>query len=170
MLSIQTGDLWATHADGDWVVVTTNIGWDPEGWNNMGAGVALQAATRFRGLPQQYGELCRDLGAETPVTPHLRHRLFLFPVKPLNVSDPEQSWNQLADVALIERSTQQLAAHIDTLGLAGRVVMAFPGCGNGGLSRSVVQPILERYLSGRVRIVDKVSDHIDAPSAERALE
>lgn len=155
--TVLRGDIWNWHSRGYWVVVTTNIGWDPETLrNNMGAGLALQAATRFPGLSRQYGELCRDLGGDTPVTPHVRHRLFLFPVKPLlDPERPEISWAQDADTATIERSAKQLGKLIADMGLSGQVAMTFPGCGNGNLHPSVVLPILERHLASKVVLVDR---------------
>ncbi len=165
MFRSKKGDLWDWYARGFWIVVTTNIGWDPRSLaNNMGAGVALQAAIRFPGLSRQYGELCRELGAATPVTPHLRHRLFLFPVKPLlDLRNPERSWAQDASLNLIERSARELAEHVERMGLKGRVAMAFPGCGNGNASPSDVLPILEHHLSGLVELVDRAVIHDDPP-------
>ncbi|HEU4544370.1 MAG TPA: hypothetical protein VFR23_24780 [Jiangellaceae bacterium] len=153
---IESGDLWDAFTNGWHIVVTTNIGWDANGVNNMGAGVALQAAIRFPDLPGWYGRRCRRTGASTGVIVHPERRLILFPVKPLKLRCSADSWNQQADLGLIELSCGQLADVLS--GDSGmRVAMAFPGCGNGGLSKRAVRPILEKSLGGfgaRLRVID----------------
>lgn len=149
-MRIIQGDLWDWHDRGHTIVVTTNIGWDPETErNNMGAGVALQAAIRFPWLSRKYGQYCRRHGAATTVVHLQRSRLVLFPVKPLTEGDPERSWSQDASLQLIEKSATELAALRIT-----NVAMALPGCGNGGRRKEEVMPILERHLLGLVSIVE----------------
>jgi hypothetical protein len=149
--------------------VTTNIGWDPDTLeNNMGAGVALQASLRFHGLARQYGELCSELREETPVVPHLRHRLFLFPVKPLIASDPAHSWAQDASVDTISRSARQLFDLLTTK-LPVLCAMALPGAGNGGLNPVTSLRTLDA-LEKLVIVVDASGDHRLAPYRLRALE
>lgn len=149
-LEVIHGNLWAEHDAGRKVVVTTNIGWSRDGYNNMGAGMALQAARRWPVLPLWYGTVCQLLREATPVVEHAELGLIFFPVKPLlDPSNPERSWDQIADHALIMRSLRQLAL------VEGDVSMGFPGCGNGSLLPSTVLPLLERYLPGeRFRVVD----------------
>lgn len=153
-LRIERGDLWKKRAEGWKVVVTTNIGWDPVTFaNNMGAGVALQAALRWPELPEWYGRFCRGSSPNTPVVERSDLGLVFFPVKPLlDPADPERSWAQPASLERIELSAHQLAATI-----TGNVALAFPGCGNGGLDRADVLPILQRWLrpAGRFLIVDR---------------
>lgn len=152
LASIQ-GDLWDMHEGGWTIVVTTNIGWSLRTHeNNMGAGVALQAADRWPDLPKWYGRFCAQHAADTPVVERKDRRLIFFPVKPLlDPKNPELSWSQLASPELIERSARQLAEI-----KAGRIALAYPGAGNGGLPVSVVKPILERYLPGdRFLVVDR---------------
>lgn len=149
-LRVIRGDLW-DHHPGSKLVVTTNIGWDRKhGYaNNMGAGVALQAAMRYAGLSKWYGRFCYETAPDTPVVERIDLGLILFPVKPLLPAEPSMSWNQLANLDLIERSTQQLAQ------IEGHIVLGFPGCGNGKLSKDCVLPILKKYLCGsRFTVVD----------------
>ncbi|HET7540425.1 MAG TPA: hypothetical protein VFK05_11160 [Polyangiaceae bacterium] len=141
--TVIQGDLWQMH-DQVRVVVTTNIGWDLETYqNNMGAGVALQAARRWPELPEWYGRQCARLKEQTPVLEYLPARLILLPVKPLlYAADPERSWDQEASLELIDRSLAQLAE----VGGDTRIALAFPGCGNGGLKKRAVLPLIERHL------------------------
>jgi hypothetical protein len=142
MLDVVTGDIWDWYDRGFWVVVTTNIGWCPQtGMNNMGAGLAMQAAIQWPCLSRWYGDACREHGPDTPVTWHALHRLVFFPVKPLIADAPERSWDQRADLDLIERSARQLAG-----GYPQKTALALPGCGNGGLFSDDVLPILDRHL------------------------
>lgn len=148
----QRGDLWELYDAGEAkIVVTTNIGWDPHDYqNNMGAGMALQAARRYPELPYWYGMFCRENLHGTPVVE--RYGLVFLPVKPLkDMRDPERSWDQLASVPLIERGLRQL------LEVEGEIALAYPGCGNGGLGFEQVEPLLERYLGphDRFRLVDR---------------
>jgi hypothetical protein len=151
LMRIKTGNLWdylTTHK----VVITTNIGWHPATLeNNMGAGMALQAAMAWPWLPRWYGEFCRATAPETPVVEHPRLPLIFLPVKPLlDPSNPERSWDQTAKLDTIERSLEQLVAH------PGKIALAFPGCGNGALSPALVLPILRRFLrEDRFVVVDK---------------
>jgi hypothetical protein len=161
-MKIERGNLWDRWERGDWIVITTNIGWDANGENNMGAGMALQAALRLSELPGWYGRWCRHYGAVTPVMAGPGGFLF-FPVKPLLEEDPARSWDQIASPCLIERSARQLRLMLGELDahLAEdvRVAMALPGCGNGGLSPADVLPILEEHLSDHRRFscVDRVA-------------
>ncbi len=149
-LCVVKGNLWdflPTHK----LVITTNIGWDPVSkQNNMGAGTAYQAATKWPGLPLWYGKLCASTAPSTPVLEHPDLPLIFFPVKPLlDADDPEISWNQKAQLDLIAKSARQLAL------IEGQIALTFPGCGNGGLDPSAVYPILCRALDpDRFLIVD----------------
>ncbi len=157
-LLIRKGNLWDFFDVGFKIVITTNIGWDRAGRNNMGAGVALEAWRRYPELANWYGNLCRRHAARTPVVEYEipgKPGLLLFPVKPLTVADPEFSWNQRADLKLITRSAQQLAALARRQNYT-RIALAFPGCGNGSLEQGQVLPILRKHLNGlRFVVVDR---------------
>jgi hypothetical protein len=151
-LEVVKGDLWDYYDRGAWIVIPVNIGWNKNGSNNMGAGVALQAALRWPGLPLWWGRKCRFYGEATRVTERtgLNRRLILFPVKPLRPLVPELSWDQYASLTLIERSAEQLSRQCSE---KGQVVLPFVGCGNGGLDPLAVKPILKRYLSSPTFLV-----------------
>jgi hypothetical protein len=151
-MKLERGNLWDHWERGSKVVVTTNIGWDPATKrNNMGAGVALQAARRWPWLPEWYGRFCRATFPYTPVIEHDQLRLIFLPVKPLlSRANPEISWNQSASLYLIGHSVQQLRFH------EGEIALAFPGCGNGGLDMVAVGDVLHAWLlDDRFTVVDQ---------------
>lgn len=165
-IKLAEGDLWDWYEKGHRVVVTTNIGWHPEtGRNNMGAGMALQAALRFPGLRAKrgsqaleaaplegflepegldvwYGSLCEQIGEEMPVVAYpLEPRIILLPVKPLLFADnPERSWDQKGSYTLIMRSLLQLRSY------PGKIALSYPGCGNGGLDEEKMGRLVENIL------------------------
>ena len=163
---IVRGNLWDEWVMGRKVVITTNIGWDPKTLrNNMGAGIAWDAAQRWPELPQWYGRFCRATYPHTPVLEHPYLRLIFFPVKPLlNRNNPEISWNQQASLPLIDHGMRQLVEH------EGHIAMGLPGCGNGGLDQSAVAAVLSHWIRGarseRIRVVDRAWG---APPPERVF-
>lgn len=147
----EQADLWDRYDRGEKVVITTNVGWDlTTRRNNMGAGLALQAARRFPWLPEWYGNYCRlwitrwPRSAWAPVrsVPLVEiDRLIFFPVKPLlDFANPERSWDQRARLDVIRVSLTQLTRH------QGQIALGFPGCGNGGLKPQDVLPLLYLFL------------------------
>lgn len=155
--------MWAMHAHGWRVVVTTNIGWCPvTGRNNMGAGMALQAAQRWPELPAWLGGLYKRRvqdGAERLLAERPDLGLVFLPVKPLlDAATPERSWDQCADLGLIEQGCEELSFALERHS-ERPVAMAYPGCGNGGLMISDVHRVLERTLwravaEKRLQLVD----------------
>lgn len=146
-MQIIKGDLWDYHSKGWKIVITTNIGWAGEAgqWptkkyaNNMGAGIAWQAAQRWPWLPLWLGShyrACHRLGAVQAPLEHDQLRLIFLPVKPLLANDPAYSWNQPGNSQLIGYGLGRLSAH------QGKIALGFPGCGNGGLNPSVITPML----------------------------
>jgi len=153
------GDLWDWHDAGYRIVVSTNIGYCPKTFrNNMGAGIAWQAARRYPGLPDWYGRQCAERGAETPVLEREDLRLVFFPVKPFRPEDPERGWAQNASLDLIADRARQLGV-IATAGapIAMSTVGAGPKGSGGGLDPREVEELLQRELgesSERVVLVE----------------
>jgi hypothetical protein len=151
-LEIVQGNIWdylQTHS----IVITTNLGWNSLGSNIMGAGIAKQAAERYPDLPGWYGEVCRKYKTNTPVTRYEPNPIILFPTKGLNEDKPWLSWKQKSSLELIERSTKELAS----LPGPDKIVLPFPGCQHGQLTREEVLPILVKYLTpDRFTVVDRV--------------
>lgn len=146
------GNLWDYHDAGWRVVVTTNIGWHPKTLqNNMGAGAVMQAARTWPDLPAWYGAQCEQHGNAMQVVQHVERRLIFLPVKPLMVDNPERSWDQLADLELIDRGLRRLCM-LALTEVGPRIAVAFPGCGNGGLDVQDVFPLMQKRLSHAARV------------------
>lgn len=155
----KTGDIWSYHAEGCWIVITTNIGWRNDGRNPMGAGIAAQAATFFPDLPLWYGHRCLKYGKDTAVCPYPDAKFILFPTKPLNIENPWLSWQADSDLVLIERSAIQLQKLGEILRNVneniGPIALPMVGCQNGRLLPEVVRPILARRLDDSFILVER---------------
>lgn len=159
MLEI-VGDLWAAHADGKWVAITTNGDVNRYGHAVMGRGCALEAKQRYPELPQRLGRALLDHRSPNEdgndVYPFDDLRLLSFPTKyhPYHRSD----------ILLIQRSAQQLmrllrlreqdTTHNGIVFPAIRcVVLPRPGCKNGGLQWEVVSQVIRPILDDRVHVI-----------------
>jgi hypothetical protein len=152
------GNIWKLAGVLDHIVIPTSIGWRKDGSAVLGRGLARQAADKWPQLPLIYGEICQQRGVETPVCPirppGLNPRnLLLFPVKPLNVAQPWQSWNQPADILLIRRSLRELEELLPQLVGNKDIWIPDVGCGNGQLPVAVVRPLIESQFKHIERIV-----------------
>jgi hypothetical protein len=148
------GNLWTYPADVR--VITTNGTVKKNGECVMGRGCALEAKQRWdlAGLLgnaiNTYGNVVINLSAAYNINRKWNEpfALFTFPVK--------HNWYEKADLALIERSANDLADLIDPLYLNDEghiIVLPRPGCGNGGLRWADVKPILDPILDDRFHII-----------------
>lgn len=136
MRYINSKNLWDLHAQGKYITITTNGFVKRDGACVMGAGIALQAKTKFVELPHELGSRIRKDG--NYVYRWDKYRLFTFPVKHV--------WWESADLALIERSLIEIVAlshDLDTIGIVK------VGCGNGKLSWDTVRPLMEQHLDDK---------------------
>jgi hypothetical protein len=138
-MRLTTGNIWDWHGTHD-VVIPTNQGWRQDGTNVMGAGLALQAARRFPGLPAWYGAWCRQYGPAAGVVRHPDWRLICFPTKPLDSAHPWLSWQQGASIDLVARGAAELGT------ISGEIALPLVGCGLGGLEVDDVLAMLEAHL------------------------
>lgn len=131
------GDLWALHAAGAAVVVTTSGLVGRDGLARLGRGSARQAGDRFPWFAARLGALLREHGLHVQL---VGERIAAFPVEhhPLERPDP----------ALIRRSAVELAALARREGWT-QVALPRPGCGHGGLQWSEVRPLLTPVLDDR---------------------
>lgn len=145
------GDIWDFHKKGYWIGIPVNIGWTKDGINVMGAGLAQQAKELFPKFPSWFGERCKRLKKEVGVCLYDPGRLLALPSKPLNEQKPWLSWKNGSDLDLIAETLQDLKRVADE----ERFKIAIPwiGCGNGGLERSQVKPLILHYLDQRITVV-----------------
>jgi hypothetical protein len=126
-----TGDIWHYWNQNEWVCVTTNGIVKNDGAAVMGAGVALQAAEQFPGLPRQLAWKLKTFGNH--VYAFLPYRVFTFPTK--------HDWKDPSKVELILQSCAELRQMS-----AGKVYLPRPGCSNGGLDWNEVKPLMQAAL------------------------
>lgn len=158
----ERGDIWALQQSmhGALVVVPVNCGFNDSGIAIMGAGVAKQAAERFRWLRATWGTYC--LGAYHAGVlpdPHVdwTSRTILVPTKGCRRENPALSWSLPGDLALVELGLVWLRTFsISWFRTEERILLPLIGCGLGGLSQSDVVPLLEKYLDDRFTLVDYV--------------
>lgn len=149
-MQVVEGDIWEYHAQGAWIIITTNAGLTKSGLAVMGRGVALQASERFPTLRSRLGAALRtiDRSAEAESIPCVAFedlRIICFPVKWTFYDD--------AELDLIEASARHCMQLLDEIGIA-TIYSVKPGCGSGHLLWSQVQPILAPIFNDRVTIVD----------------
>lgn len=156
-----TSDIWTLRAPGDWVVIPTNAGWNSQGANVMGAGLAKQAADRYPDLPRCYGVECRKFagfcssqGVLMAISPWLypQGRLVLAVTKALNQNAPHLSWRKPSTLDDVCGTIESLHLLLSGLPMdderteawkTGRLLVPALGCGAGGLNLSDVLPLLE---------------------------
>lgn len=148
-----TGNLWDVECAAR--CITTNGFVKRNGAAVMGRGCAREARDRIPGLDLRLGNAITKAGNHVHrfAMPDDEPYLFSFPVK--------HHWKERADVALIERSAQELVAMVNVLGDTHHfypgpeypVVIPRPGCGNGQLNWVDVKPILEDHLDDRFAII-----------------
>lgn len=134
-------DIWSLWPLG-WAVITTNQGWKSNGENVMGAGLALQASKQFGGLAKEYGAYCQALKEKSSIWYYDRHRLIMFPTKPLNPEQPHLSWKHNASLELIETGLQRLKFTSKR-----PVFVPILGTLNGKLNKDDVLPLMRKYLT-----------------------
>ena len=115
--------------------ITTNGTVKSNGHLVMGKGVAKIIANYFPELPQLLGNIVYKNGNN--VNYISEYNLFTFPVK--------HNWYEYADLNLIDKSAGQLK-ELMIFHKLNSVILPKPGCANGGLVWSQVEPILNFYF------------------------
>jgi len=137
----MVGDLWAEHAAGSVVAITTNGMVNRVGRAIMPRGCARQARERFPDLLQTLGSLLRHHGNHVF---DLGHKIVSFPVE----EDPYQN----SDIRLIEQSCKELVELAEIKGWQ-KIVVPRPGCGGGGLSWSLVKSVVAKHFDDRFHVI-----------------
>lgn len=150
-MEILNGDLWSEIGQASLLLVTTNSTVRQDGALVMGRGAAAEAKKRYPELPFELGRQLLDKGlqndeynlliADSPLM--VRPYLGAFQVK--------YHWRDEASLLLIRHSAVALAEYARVRPQL-RIVMNYPGIGNGRLNRDEVEPI----LAGPLGEVDNV--------------
>lgn len=141
-----TGNLWDYYGRRNEVVcITTNGAVKLDGNAVMGRGCALQATQKIPGIALKLGASIKKNGN---VACWLEEDVLIsFPVK--------HKWFEKADIKLIRQSADWLHEQAMLLPFT-TFILPRPGCGNGKLSYSQVQPILVK-LPHNVHVIDFVN-------------
>lgn len=146
----QVGNMW-DYAEtlNIALCVTTNGVVGKDGRAVMGAGIALEAKTRYPGIDEELGQHLRTHGNHVVALQTAAQQggpvIIAFPTK--------NDWRNDADVTLITQSCRELRVLIDSMGLKN-VVLPRPGVGHGRLDwETQVKPVLERELGGLDAVV-----------------
>jgi hypothetical protein len=138
---IAEADLFALHADGTPIAVTTNGLVGRDGLARLGTGCARECGQRFPWFSAELGRLITTHGLHTV---HVGERIIAFPVE----RDPYQN----PELSLIQSSARELVALTDREGWK-EVALARPGCGHGGLDWEDVAAVLAPILDDRFQVV-----------------
>lgn len=155
-MKLIKADLWDCEGV---LCITTNGYVKANGEGVMGAGVAKQATERIPGIAESLGRGIRRHGnvvfrmaGPDVIRCKFDRNVLAFPVK--------HNWRYKADLELIERSAKQLErfyemGYIDAY--EDDVFLPKPGCANGGLDWSDVEPVIEKQLGHlqNLYVVDK---------------
>lgn len=139
MPKFKTGNMWDAWEEADLFLITTNSTIKKNGALVMGAGIAKEARDMFPGLDltagQRIKDKCGNLG--------LYYLLISddWPNKKLGLFQVKTHYSNKADIEIIRESTWQLAqwaTHFTDI----QIHLNYPGIGNGGLSKSQIEPII----------------------------
>lgn len=132
----------------DVLCLTTNGFVKANGQCVMGRGIALEATHKYPNIQTRLGDLIRTHGNRCFRLYHdtnLNVDIVSFVVK--------HNWWENADIALIRKSCIEVTEMADKFGWKS-ILIPRPGCGNGHLSYSDVEPILKELLDDRFAIVN----------------
>lgn len=143
------GDIWEEALKtGGYIIIPTNIGWKKNGENVMGRGVAYQSKKYFPELAMLYGKQCSILGEEACCILFGLQYDNISPLciatKELDKDKPYLSWQNNSSLLQIEKSLKKFTE----IFISNEELFYFPllGCGNGGLNKEDVLPLMEEYL------------------------
>jgi hypothetical protein len=143
MLFIR-GDIMQLRNDYDGFCITTNGFVKSNGECVMGRGIALTCRNMFPNLASHLGSLILTKGNHVHLlgTDNVSY-IISFPVK--------HNWWESADIELIKRSCNELMTICDKHNFH-RILLPRPGCGNGHLNWSDVEPIITPLLDDRIYV------------------
>lgn len=129
----------------DAICITTNGIIKNNGNAVMGAGIAKACADKFPRSPKNLAEGLKKNGNVVQIiSPTIYGLILSFPTK--------KHWRDPSDIELIKKSCYQLMEFIDENKLT-RVLLPKPGCSNGKLEWSEVEPVISEILDNRVAVM-----------------
>ncbi len=138
-MKIIKANLWDSQFDNMIRVIPTNCTVKRNGDAVMGRGVARQAAIKYPELPKELGRAVEYAGCRVVFLSVDNTKFFAFPTK--------RHWSEDSSLSLIFHGAYQLKDLASSLDLMGyKVVLPLLGCGNGGLSKEDVKPLLSEIL------------------------
>jgi hypothetical protein len=142
-MHVITGDLWQEEGKADIILVTTNSIVNARGKLVMGRGAAEQAASRYPSLASDLGRLISRIPLD--FTPHPRYGILILPPfangVTLGAFQVKYNWRNAAILDLIQESARRLRV-IARAFPHWRIVLNFPGIGNGKLTEHQVYPAI----------------------------
>jgi len=153
MIEIK-GNMWElAHFAKDAICISMACGWSKMGEAIMGVGMAKSVGLYDPAVAAWYGDLCQRTKGKPPVVqrrckgPKGQHWNIIFvPTKSIGRKLPHLCWQNPATVERIERSLKELS-EFKPPNPKGRILVPLLGAGWGRLSRSVVRPLMDEYLT-----------------------
>lgn len=143
----RIGNIWLLLGIADAICVTTNGVVKPNGALVMGAGIALEARTRFPKIQYELGERVLKLGnIPTIGWTEGKTSIVSFPTK--------DHYSMPSNMFLIEKSAKILREMADLLSWKD-IALPRPGCGFGRLEWKNVRNILEPIFDDRFIICSR---------------
>lgn len=139
-------NLWADLGEPALRFITTNGYVKTNGEAVMGRGCAREARDRYPGIAARLGRAIARSGNHVH---GIDHDLYLGPILSFPV---KHRWDEPADPELIVRSAYEAVAAFDRYGV-DTALLPRPGCGNGRLSWSQIEPLIAPILDDRFTVV-----------------
>lgn len=145
------GNFWEVAPEYDILTVTTNGVVKSNGRLVMGAGIAKEFRDMFVDIDLTFGKFVLKYGNIPCITKWGEQYLMSFPTK--------DNWKDYSKIELIEKSADLIKTTVDKMedevNCCLTVLMTRAGCGNGGLTWSVVREILAPYFDDRFTVINK---------------
>lgn len=112
----------------------------------MGKGVALSFKQRWPHLMPPYQKLCSERKILPGTCTYVRMSPETDKISGVLLLATKDHWRNQSQIEWIDSGLAQMAEVISGRQIS-KVACPWPGCGNGGLNREAVQPLLEKHLS-----------------------
>lgn len=142
MPNFKTGNMWDAWDDADLFLITTNAIIKANGELVMGRGMALQARERDKQIALYFGRALEDFYS----LDHVDYGLIvpdMWPHRKEGMFQTKNHYGVKAGIEIIRMSTDMLAIWCKTYS-DQQVHLNYPGIGNGGLSKEIVEPIIAK--------------------------